>query len=81
MEKKMETTIVYCCDIASYRDNGKENGHYYRGFRVIPYKYQEPVRPWLMGGACPVVADFPSAPKATLLRRGGLRWCTCLGCC
>ena len=30
MEKKMETTVVYWGYIGGlYRDNGKENGHYY----------------------------------------------------
>ena len=40
MEKKMETTIMGYIGIIMgyilglYRDNGKENGNYYVGFRV-----------------------------------------------
>ena len=38
MEKKMETTIVFRGYIGIilglYRDNGKEHGNYYVGFRV-----------------------------------------------
>ena len=30
MENQMETSIIF----GLYRDNGKENGHYYLGFRV-----------------------------------------------
>ena len=33
MEKKMETTI-YRVVLGLYRDNGKENGNYYLGFRA-----------------------------------------------
>ena len=34
LEQKMETTIVYW---GLYRDNGKENGNCYLGFRVLGY--------------------------------------------
>ena len=34
MEKKMETTVVNWCYLGLYRDNGKENGNCYLGFRL-----------------------------------------------
>ena len=51
-EKNMETTIVYCgyirmtlnpsyyCISGLYRDNGKENGSYYLGFRVLECQFE-----------------------------------------
>ena len=34
MEKKMETTLVYCGGIGLYRDNGKDTGNYYNILRI-----------------------------------------------
>ena len=33
MEKKMEATVISL----GYRDNGKENGSYYLGFRILGF--------------------------------------------